>query len=274
MLMVTDPAVVVDWGVIRALPKNAALPGDASIILADTIICEIAGSDSPVNYARKFWDVLVATDASRLHVGHYWDHVSRQETVSDITLDLTAIINWELTTALREALALPAPDWVDRITSLSGSGEMVAYETRRRQFVAKCEAWTSWIRERNTRALNQMAGNVPDQHEWIRTPSQVTAFLVQDNPGRFDTPEWQAALSVFPDRLAAGRWGRILIWYALTRSLSPERDEHAFENDWDDAHYAFLASYTGRIIVNDKELKKLVVAVFPAVTMESWGPVS
>lgn len=262
--------VVVDWGAIRALPKSAEIPGDNGVLLADTIVCEIAGSNTPESNALKFRDVLAATDASRLLVGHYWDHLSRQEHSPDVVLEPDAIVNPQLTSQLRESLSDGKANWSERIVGLDDSDEMTAYERHRNEFVAKCEAWTRWIRERQPDELNRMAGYMAAQHEWIRIPTQVTELVVQGNPEKFDKPEWREALSVFPDRLAAGRWARIIVWYALMRSLNPEGNEHAFENNWDDAHYAFLASYAGNLVTADRGLKQLVEAVFPSVCVGSW----
>ena len=47
------------------------------------------------------------------------------------------------------------------------------------------------------------------------------------------------------------------------RSLNPQGSGHTFENDYDDAHYAFLASYTGHLATYDQGLMRLVGAIFP-----------
>ena len=57
-----------------------------------------------------------------------------------------------------------------------------------------------------------------------------------------------------------------MIWYALMRSLNPAGDYHKFENNWDDAHYPFLASYTGRIAAVDRGIKGLIAAILPHVS--------
>ena len=138
--------------------------------------------------------------------------------------------------------------------------------------MAKCDGWSRWILDREPDKVSLMTGDVEAQHKWIRIPDQGTELVVQNNPERFDGPRWRAVLSVFPDRLAAGRWARIIIWYALMRSLNPTGHEHEFENNWDDAHYAFLASYTHRIATHDNGMKRLIAAVFPSVTVCSWKP--
>lgn len=59
------------------------------------------------------------------------------------------------------------------------------------------------------------------------------------------------------------------MWYSLTMSLDETRE---FGNNWDDAHYAILAAYTGHLWTHDRGLTALVKAVFPDVKV-SPGPV-
>jgi len=42
-------------------------------------------------------------------------------------------------------------------------------------------------------------------------------------------------------------------------------DTRKFENNWDDAQYGFLASYTGHLATGDKGLIKMVGLVFPGI---------
>ncbi len=271
MDVISPPLVVFDLSALCGMTRGSHLPEDISILLADTVFYEIAGSDDP-GFLSKLKRMLEHQDtASRVYVGRYWKELSERETSAPETLVQQAdIIHRELTEALRQLVGQNEADWTDRIIDVQQGDELQDYERDRRQFVDWCQRWADWITKRQPEELKRMAGEPSAQHEWIRIPRQVTAFLVQRNPGRFDGPEWQDALTVFPYRLAAGRWARIIIWYALMRSLNPAGDQHKFENDWDDAHYPFLASYTGRIATLrtklDKGIKRLIAAILPHVS--------
>lgn len=264
-----DPIVVVDWGVLRQLPNNAVLRDDTSILIADTVFREIASSDNPQAFAVKLKTLLEPESIrARVCLGQYWDSLSRRESEPQKLVAPDEIIHGTMTEQLRELLTTSTGDWSERISAAAGAPEVREDERRRTAFVETCQAWTRWIRERQADELTRIGGDVPAQHNWIRIPHQVTEWIIQNNPcGKFDSPEWRAALSVFPDRHAVGRWARIIVWYCLMRSLHPTGDDHDFENNWDDAHYGFLASYTGRIATHDKGLKRLVAAVFPHVSM-------
>lgn len=266
-----DPLVVVDWGALRRLPKNAVLRDDISILLADTVFREIASSDNPQAFAVKLKTLLEPEPVrTRVCIGQYWDELSRLESEPQKLVPLDAIIHNAMTRELRNLLAQTTSDWAERISVAASGPEVREYEGRRTTFVETCQAWTRWICQHQPDELTRISGDIRAQHDWIRVPHQCTEWIIRNNPsGKFDSPEWRAALSVFPDRHAVGKWVRIIVWYCLMRSLHPTGDEHNFENNWDDAHYGFLASYTGRIATHDKGLKRLVAAVFPHVSITS-----
>lgn len=258
--VISPPLVVFDWGALCGMTKGSHLPEDISILLADTVFYEIAGSDHPVGFAHKLKGLLEYKDAaSRVYVGRYWKELSERENSAPETMVQQAdIIHREFTEDLRQLVGQNEADWTDRIIDVQQGDELRDYERDRKHFTGLCQGFADWITQRQPEELKRMRGNPSEQHKWIRA-QQLTAWVLETNPGRFDGPEWQDALSVFPDRLAVGRWTRILFWYGLMRAINPAGNYHKFENNWDDAHYPFLASYTGRI-----------AAASPGLIRPSW----
>ncbi len=267
----TSPAtslVVADWGWLRAR-RGDKLPDGKGYVIPDVLFHEVIGvyKIDPMKgtaFARKLMDIVRA-NPKRFWVGLYWDALSRMESTPDAVLDATHIISHDLSAGLRDFALIVGSDIGLRLAEFVDYPES-DYERRRSQFIRLCEDWTAWILERQPEELKQMRGDVRAQTEWIQRPDQVVELVVR-NSRRFDEPPWRAALSCFPDRLAAGRWARIIIWFALMRSLAPESNQHEFENNWDDAHYAFLGSYTAQIATYDRGLRRLVRAVFPSVAV-------
>ena len=75
---------------------------------------------------------------------------------------------------------------------------------------------------------------------------------------------WSNCVGVFPDRPAICRWWRIINYYTTMHSLG---ETAIFENNWEDAQYAFTASYVGRLATDDKRLIEMMDRIFPGVTI-------
>lgn len=76
-----------------------------------------------------------------------------------------------------------------------------------------------------------------------------------------------------PNRIALIRWSRFVAWYCLRRA---EGLRVKFENNFDDAHYGLLASYTGHLGTDDKGLVEAATTIFPGirvVTLSQLQPV-
>lgn len=266
---IQQPLVVYDWGAIRGLARGDSLPTNVSPLLADTVFNEIANSKDPGGFAFKLSSVLSTPQvAARVCVGRYWGELSQMQTTPSTVLRAEDVVHAEMTAGLRQLLAQDSSDWPERIAYAADGTENQEHQELRRQFVSLCESWTAYISGKQGVELSRIRGDVRAQHEWVRQPELVTEFVVSRNP-RYDRDDWRTILTQFPDELAIGRWARVIVWYALMRSLNPQGDQHAFENDWDDAHYAFLASYAERIVTNDKGLRRAIWAVFPSVEVAS-----
>ncbi len=61
------------------------------------------------------------------------------------------------------------------------------------------------------------------------------------------------------------------MWYAFERWKQGKSTTASFENNFDDAHYLFLASYAGHLAAFDKGLKKALKALFPGCCILDFG---
>jgi hypothetical protein len=75
-------------------------------------------------------------------------------------------------------------------------------------------------------------------------------------------PEWRQYIHSDPHRFAVIRWARFLAWYFVKRA---EGQTKKFVNNFDDAHYGFLASYAGHLGTHDKGLAEATQAIFPSL---------
>ena len=92
------------------------------------------------------------------------------------------------------------------------------------------------------------------------------ANLVTDLVEKFFSPRWRAhwrPLAVAdPNLIALIRWARFVAWYCVRRA---EGQQNKYENNFDDAHYGLLGSYTGHLGTHDKGLAEATTSIFPGV---------
>ena len=257
--------VVLDWGWIQALPTGQHhLSNRAAYFILGTVFFELAGKNESqrAGYVQKL-QTLVRLNSTNVFVGRFWMELSQHEQDPLEPVDTDQIVNWQLTQTLRDICHADISDMRRGIADQrANSGD---YEELRRQFVSWCERFSNLVHQDYATDLQQMTGCLQTQFDWIRRPDRITEFVIQ-NHGRFDSKGGRRELSRFPDQLAAGRWCRIIAWYGLMHSLGKTA---SFENNWDDAQYAFLSSYTGWLATDDRRLRETTQAVFPNV--RSWS---
>jgi hypothetical protein len=98
-----------------------------------------------------------------------------------------------------------------------------------------------------------------ERGDWVRQPQLVTA-LVERYFGKVWRPEWRQQVEADPNRFAVVRWARFVAWYCLKRG---EGQTYKYKNNFDDAHYGLLASYTGHLGTGDKGLQLVSRTIFP-----------
>lgn len=152
-----------------------------------------------------------------------------------------------------------------------GGRPLSAVGRRREQIAALVELCTAVSEEWKGQTPKRIP-RADERSEWIRRPDLVTDLVE-----RYFGPRWRADWSprvlADPNRFAVVRWARFIAWYCVLRA---EGQTKKYENNFDDAHYGLLASYTGTLGSNDRGLNDAFTAIFPkaqALSLEALVPV-
>ncbi|MCH8823726.1 MAG: hypothetical protein IH984_09490 [Planctomycetes bacterium] len=276
----STPLVVLDWGWLRARPAaKEILPARYQYLLSDVVLAEVCGLCSGdeatgYSYAEKLIRILRG-NRGRIVVARQPEQLFEIERDPNTLISLQQLIHPELTTELAEAELPSFEELVEIIKDVVATDQSLhEYERRRGTFLDDCNAWAEDSRSQfEPKLFSRLASNTELRRQVLREPNLIWGWIEArmthdpDGYGRFNSQEWRSALEHWPDRCAIGRWLRIMYAYGLWRQITPEGDDHKFENNWDDARYAFLASYTGWLATNDGGLKQLVADIFPEVKL-------
>jgi hypothetical protein len=265
---ITRPLCVVDWNSIQENSDNADVPAEYGLLIPDMILSEIAGKSDEkkrAGHARQFgrW---ASRNANRLWIGRYWNDVSQQQRPPTTIITLEHLIHPEMTAAVRRLAADPFTDWATAIEQLRGATGEEEYERRRQQFIGWCDELRNLAVEKE----KTNGSSDTEVEEWIQNPSLAADYVKNFFTTSFPAQEWREYLARFPDDLAIGVWARIIAYYQYRRAVG---DKDKFENNWDDAHYAFLARFTGYIATDDKRLIRLCRLIWPDVKVVNPVPV-
>ena len=274
------PIVVLDWGWLRA--RSAAkevLPAQYQYLLSDVVFAELCGlcagdGASGYSHAEKLFRILRRNRGRILWARHPEQLIAMQRDPNTL-ISPQQLVDPERTTELATAELPNSEELVERMKDVVATDQSLReYERRRDTFFDDCNAWAVMARSQfEPRLFSQLASNTELRRQVLREPSLVWGWIETrmkqdpDGYGRFNSQKWRSAVEQWPDRCAIGRWLRIMYAYGLWRQITPEGDDHKFENNWDDARYAFLASYTGWLATNDGGLKQLVADIFPEVKL-------
>jgi hypothetical protein len=252
-----QPTVVLDWGWIRALSRPK-LPTGYSYLVPEVALFEPATSSRPAAFMEKMRAFSVET-CRNLYIAQHWNHLADFETGPGILVDRHSIAHARVSDLIAQRGSPRRGEWACRT---AGNPDAITdYTSRKASF--------DQIREEfATRALQtaQHSGFDPRAVSWddiyasIRTPEAPLPLLIHEMP-KYDTPSWREALGVFPDRHVVGRYARLLLWY-ICKALKI-RSTKRLKNDWEDFHYALLASFADQFWTRDSELARTVREVFP-----------
>lgn len=229
------------------------------------MIRELLRKDSRDDLIQRFW-IWAERHRKRLWVGRYWDDISSKECPESRLCCWQDVMNTTLTDELRWAAGRSVRRnaiWQE-LPSLKQDVVTDGYERDRQSFIETCEQFACWMHQNHPTWFRHL-GSEKQQIDFIRAPEIVFDYARGRNERVYSEPDrWRPALLRFPDTLALGRWVRIILWYMVQRSIGMSK---SFENNWDDAHFAHLASYTGAILTKDRQLKRLLAVVFPHVVV-------
>lgn len=261
--------IVCDWGALRSLGKVVRLPGDACFVVSDFTFLEASdGAAQRGHTIDKLQSLLSIPDfLARVLVGHHWQTLALEEHRTKTPSAVHDTIDHDATVQIRGGPP-PGPRWADRLLHARKSDGYLDYEAAKSEFVACGNAFASAPENRGSAVLQQLRRDASSLRTFIRRPAIVTDFLYASrlNPS-WRSRKWRYNLEVFPDRFAVGRWARLLAYYGIRRLMAPEERGDRFSNNFEDATYAFLASYTGFLASKDIGLRRCVGDLFPNVSL-------
>jgi len=249
-----------DWNLLRSMPASHDVPPAYACVVPDHVFHEIAttASGDPTGFIRKF-GAWAARNVSRLWYGRTMeDLINLQWKMSGCPLSMQDIAHPLRTRQLREFARQPTYDWPNFLRTIQG-GESIAYRMNGvKQLSMLCTRMAeNWSKTYPGRALPTLE----EQAKWIRRPDLIKPFINGPYAGRWRA-EWTNSLAADPNRFALVRWTRFVGWYCMRRIAGETCN---FENNFDDATYGLLASYTGHLGTNDHGLQRAAKAIFPGM---------
>lgn len=251
------PWVVVDWGILRALPVGTGLPGRFTAVLPPRLLEEVLGIDEGrEGFLRKLEGILSHPDSrGRFLFGRDMESLIIDERASsDVRSEPIASIDFDLTTLLLERLRSESI-FSEFRPSPADLGD------RKESFVEMATKFGPRLVENQPGHLRELSrGKEFHARQVIEAREEMISLAAHVDPC-YSTPKWKAVLREFPDRSAVGKWLRLVWWYTMHRAGAPGERIERYGNNFDDLHYAFAALYTGRIWTSDTGLRKAVLAV-------------
>ncbi|MEE8155348.1 MAG: hypothetical protein V3T53_10390 [Phycisphaerales bacterium] len=232
---------------------EGVLPSRGEVVLPDAYFHEMAESKRDEDL-RGFvsW---IREHAGTVWIARYWWDLIEDEKRSFSLATPTQIISEEWTECLREH---------------AKDGEVAWPEDERHEFYEKCKAefidrsrkWTERVADDG---IDLSAERLSEDRlrEWLRASDPIQ-LQVKKWESDLMGKSWSNCVGVFPDRPAVCRWWRIINYYTIMHSLG---ETAIFENNWEDAQYAFTASCVGRLATDDKRLIEMMDRIFPGVTI-------
>ncbi len=258
-----SPAVVMDWNLIRAMPSSNDVPPEYHCIVPDHVFHEKATSETtdtgdPIGLMHKFHD-WAARNAARLWYGRTReDLVDRQWATGGRPLSMQDVVHPTLTDKLRQFAERPSDDLGNFVRIFQGCTSINHRLNDIRLHVRICDEFAKSFQ---TTYPHRSLGSTKEQEKMIRGPDLIKPFL--NGPYHFCwRPEWDNTLLTDSNRFAIARWARFFAWYCMRRAHG---EKGKFKNNFDDAMYGLLASYTDHLGTHDEGLKRAVKAIFPGV---------
>jgi len=228
--------------------------------MPDRVLLEVLGTKKPTDFLRKL-DGILTHQAShgRVLVGRYWNDITDDElTPSHVRGGSGPAIHVALSEEVRrqqargEDVFLPPEKWP----------QPSELDDRKEQFLDLMRQYAGWMETERPDSLRELRnGGVEHRAQLIQESGDAMAKLAPVASRRYRRPAWQRVLREFPDRCAAGRWLRLIVWYAMQHASAPDTGDKRLGNDYDDAHYAFLSLYTKHIWTPDPGMAQAVRAV-------------
>lgn len=242
------------------------LPKEWAFIFPEIALWEIAdatlkdGSDPSKVQARLH--SLYSSHSSQLFLGEYPKTLVRREKGGGprARTPVLQIVHREQSHRFREMRDWSQADFLRGINRIRGQETSIHRDKKR--FDQFRLAFSASARENFAEVVKRSSGNEEELLNFIRMPDAIIRYAKFRLPGVWRKSCWPG-LARFPDQLAMGRWMRLELWYLLKVLRGAASD--AWRNDFEDIHYAFLASYCGNLVTSDSGLRKACNHVYPWV---------
>lgn len=268
-MMRGKPIVALDWGWVRGLnDSDLILPNAFVYLIPEIVFWEAADASTtpgrdPLGLVRRLHR-FISANATRVFIGRQPVDLARLEQEQSMPLEDNFVAT-QFPMPMRTMAGLTEAAFAERMQELRSTGSESAQ--RDKEWFERFRGWFGErARARLPEIARQLSGDEARCLEAVRTPCFAAEFA--KNAAREYCPaDPDCALSCFPDRFAIGRWSRLVLYFAV---LDFRGINH--RNDYEDCHYAFLASYAGRLAATDRGLLRAVEAVFPGVKVWERQP--
>jgi hypothetical protein len=271
MLKPRHPLVVVDWNFFQSVaPADFKPPRDWDFLLPDEVIHEVldkadTNKITPAQHFRKLISVCVSMCGTHKH------RIWLARPADSFTFCSRRISIRQITGPPATPLDLSRMDGKLRDMLIDGrvSSAHSHYEQRLSEFRTFISEYRQWFQ----RAQPDDGTIVNDKQkceELARDASLLRNALRPEDKARLSLTD--AQLAAFPDALPCCRWLRLLCWYSLRHAPRPTgaKSDLIAANDFADASYAFLSSYTGHLLTNDGGCQEAAHVLRPSVRIWTW----
>jgi hypothetical protein len=255
------PLLVIDLSLFEAMSCGVDFPAGYDCIVPDRLVSEMCTKADPARAASQFakfkrWS---AKNADRLWIGRHPNDLFKTQLDSNgAPLDAADLVNGELTAEWLVEARRPDRD-VNTFVRAGRSGDGVKYIlSQSRKLTELCDNYAEFCRANDA---NESL-NMRDRAELLK-PAQVVSLAERYCASQWRTG-WRECVDRDGDRFALIRWLRFIGWYCLKRRDGQKKD---FQNNFDDAEYGLLASYTGHLGTKDGGLKSAAEVIFPGVAI-------
>lgn len=266
------PWYVLDWNVIERMPvRGHDWFKGRTCLVSEALATELVSkADARARaMARKFQAWIIAGGAE-IYIAQNIFWLFRNEFRHDRSTKHGDLIDPLSTQSWRNRDGLQRVDLASRMEFVRDNSRAAPMERIRNRWVASCEAFaedlkTAWESDQELRQEIESEESMQLLFRAFQAGGFYARFGAESYTALY-RKTWTPLINRHPMRYAIGRWGRILLYYA-TRRLKGEKKK--FDNNFDDAQYLFLASYTGHLVTSDQGLIRAARVCFPSLKVSN-----
>lgn len=262
--------VVVDTCRLLFSDISSVMTSGHSIVLPHAVVSDINGRPDARQLIAKLHR-LVRSKPEAIVVAHTWGEVALMESQSGSAIQPRQIVDVRSTDSVRAFADSSESEWVQAFDDVRSDITLGRYKDSHQSFNNHCDDFARWVKDRvsvDSTMLATLRSVQSDCWRAIRAAvvdSRLVSVWVNEcaNAELLSRPIGTVSQDKNPD-LAITRVAKILLAYSLLQVSGAMKD---WNNNFDDAQFAFTASYTGHLMTKDKHLRKMVGAIFPDVQL-------